>query len=727
MKAAIPGIGGLILFVFAFRSAYSEPATPTDYWTVEDAKARENLPLYTVIPATRTEDLTPAEGLLKKDTFTTWQRSHGDAGGRRYSALTQINRDNVTNLAVAWTYHSRDKDARLECNPIIVRDMMLTPTPGNFLAAVNAATGEELWRFKPEGRPAFRGLVYWPGSLTARERVFFCSGPFLYAIAPKTGRLIEDFGDHGKVLLPGVCEPRYGAATAAPAIFKKFLVVPGFEKDVWGFDIVHGRLLWTFHTVPHAGEFGYDTWDKTENYGANAWAGMAMDDVRGIAYITTGGPKPNFNGVRHRGQDLFCNCLVAIDALTGRRLWHFQEIRHDIWDLDISSPPTLATITREGRRVDVVAATTKIGNTILLDRVTGQPIFPFRLRRAPTSDLPGEVTWPYQPDLELPEPFSKLVFNEEDLTDRTPEAHDFALARFKGMRTGWFQPTAEGQPTLLFDVDGGAEWTGACIDQKTGRLYVTANHIGWAITTMRDDDPPDDLHAPKTPGQKIFETTCAVCHGGDRLGVGVTPPLRGLRHRMTDDQVIQQIRNGKNAMPANKQLSDADVKLLVDYLMARDRPAPVLTTKTERPEYSFAGYPRFYDQDGYPANKPPWGTLNCIDLNTGKLVWQVPLGEYPELAAQGVTKTGTENYGGAIVTASGLLFVSGTRDNKIRAFDKDTGAELWAATLPFTGSAAPATYQLHGRQYVVIPATGAEHLGSPHGDAWVAFALPQRH
>jgi len=196
---------------------------------------------------------------------------------------------------------------------------------------------------------------------------------------------------------------------------------------------------------------------------------------------------------------------------------------------------------------------------------------------------------------------------------------------------------------------------------------------------------------------------------------------------MTDDQVIQQIRNGKNAMPANKQLSDADVKLLVDYLMARDRPAPVLTTKTERPEYSFAGYPRFYDQDGYPANKPPWGTLNCIDLNTGKLVWQVPLGEYPELAAQGVTKTGTENYGGAIVTASGLLFVSGTRDNKIRAFDKDTGAELWAATLPFTGSAAPATYQLHGRQYVVIPATGAEHLGSPHGDAWVAFALPQRH
>ena len=725
MKAANLGLVGFTLFTLAFRFADTEPAAAADYWAVEDATARAKLPLYTVIPAARTEDLTPAEKPPSKETFTTWQRSHGDNGGRRYSTLTQINRGNVTNLEIAWTYHSQDTGAALECNPIIVGDVMVTPTPGDSLVAVNAATGEELWRFKPEGRPAFRGLVYWPGGVNESERVLFCAGPFLYAISPKTGRLIEEFGDQGKVRLPGVSESGFGAATAAPAIFKKILVVPGFEKDVWGYDLVKGRLLWTFHTVPHPGEFGYDTWDKTESYGANDWAGMAMDDVRGIAFITTGGPKPNFNGVRHLGQDLFCNCLIALDAQTGRRLWHFQEIRHDIWDLDMSAPPGLATITRGGRRVDVVAATTKIGNTILLDRVTGQPVFPFRLRRAPTSTLPGEQTWPYQPDLELPEPFSKLEFTEADVTDRTPEAHDYALARFKGMRTGWFEPTAEGRPTLFFDIDGGAEWTGACIDQKTGKLYVTANRIGWAITTMRDDDPPDDPHAPKTPGQKIFEAVCATCHGANRLGVGVTPPLRGLRHRLNDEQVIHQIRTGKNAMPANTQLSDADVKLLVDYLMARDRPAPVLTARTERPEYSFAGYPRFYDQDGYPANKSPWGTLNCIDLNTGKLAWQVPLGEYPELAAQGLAKTGTENYGGAIVTAGGLLFVSGTRDNKIRAFDKNTGAELWSATLPYAGSAAPATYEIQGRQYVVIPATGVQHLGTPRGDAWVGFALPK--
>ncbi|HXC97713.1 MAG TPA: c-type cytochrome, partial [Verrucomicrobiae bacterium] len=324
------------------------------------------------------------------------------------------------------------------------------------------------------------------------------------------------------------------------------------------------------------------------------------------------------------------------------------------------------------------------------------------------------------------EPFSKLEFTQDDLTDRTPEAADYALSRFKGMRTGRFLPMAEGQPTLTFDVDGGAEWTGACIDQENGRLYVTANHIGWAITVLRDDDPPDNPSAPKTPGQKIFEATCAACHGNNRMGVGVSPPLRGLRHRLTDEQITQQIRKGKNAMPANPQLSDADVKALVDYLMIRDRPAPVATEKTERPVYSFAGYPRFYDGDGYPANKPPWGTLNCLDLNSGKLVWQVPLGEYPELAKQGMKNTGTENYGGAIVTAGGLLFVSGTRDNKIRAFDKTSGAELWSATLPFAGSAAPATYQIAGRQYVVIPATGVQHLGTKRGDAWVAFALPPR-
>ena len=703
----------------------AEPST-NDYWAVEDRAAREKLPLYSTIPAGQPNELTPAHG-LPKDAFLTWERSHGDNGGTRYSALTQISRSNVADLAIAWTYYSHDSGVSLECNPIIVRGVMFTPTPGNNVVAVNAVTGVELWRFKPSGRPAYRGLVYWPGQAGAAERILFASGPYLYALDPTTGRPIEAFGEHGKATLPGMDQPGFGAATAAPAIYHGIVVVAGFTKDVWGFDAITGRRLWTFHTVPHVGEFGYDTWDKTEEYAANAWAGICLDEGRGLAYLTTGGPKPNFMGMRHLGQNLFCNCVIALDAMTGQRIWHFQEVRHDIWDLDISGPPNLATITRDGRRVDVVAATSKMGNTLLLDRLTGKPIFPVRLRRAPTSKVPGEVTWPYQPDVELPEPFAKLEFTEADLTDRTEEAADDARRRFKGMRTGWFLPCADGKPTLYFDVLGGAEWSGACVDALTGRLYVSANHVGTAITLFRDDDPPYDRHAPKTAGQIVFEKTCAVCHGTNWLGVGVFPPLRGLRHRMTEEAIVKQIRDGKNAMPANPLMTEEDLKALVDYLMLRDRPLPAESPKaTERPVYSFTGYQRFWDKDGYPANKPPWGTLNCIDLNSGKLEWKVPLGEYPALAAKGKPPAGTLNFGGPIVTAGGLVFCSGTLDHKIRAFDKTDGKQLWEGELPWDGSGPPATYQIKGRQYIIIPATGVWHLDTKRGDAWVAFVLPAR-
>jgi quinoprotein glucose dehydrogenase len=698
------------------------------YWSIEDAKAREQLPLYQVIPAAKPEELTPANGYPKRETYLTWHRSHGDNGGTRYSALDQINRQNVTNLQVAWVYHSRDGSNNIQCNPIIADGVMFAPTPGRFMVAVNATNGKELWRFRPNGRPAFRGLIYWPGlaqtEAPAKERIFFCAGKYLYALDPKTGRPIESFGEGGQVLLPGRIDGEFGAATAAPAIFERTIVVPGFAKDVWAFDTVTGKQLWTFHTVPQPGEFGYDTWDRTEDYAANCWAGMAMDEVRGIAFITTGSPKPNFIGVSHRGDNLFANCLVAIDARTGRRLWHFQEVRHDIWDLDISAPPNLATILRGGRRVDVVAAVTKLGNTLLLDRVSGKPIFPFRLRRAPASDLPGEQTAPYQPDLELPEPFCKQEYTAEDLTDRTDEAADYALTRFKSAQHGWFKPCSEGRPNLFFNIDGGAEWTGACADPETGRLYVTANHMGWIISLFRNDDPPFDPFAKKTPGQVIFEANCAQCHRTNLLGIGVAPPLRGLRHRLAFEAVTNQILTGKNGMPAFSQLNESEVGAVADYLLLRDRPLPPEAAPPERPQYNTSGYPKFYDQDGYPANKPPWGTLNCIDLNTGKLAWKVPLGEYPELSKEGVPKTGTENYGGAIVTAGGLVFCSGTRDHRIYAFDKVTGAELWSAPLPWVGNAPPATYQVNGRQFVVIAATGGNKLGTPYGDAYVAFALP---
>ena len=709
------------------RSA-SKDATPDPsggYWAVEDAPARAALPEFEVIPAAATDSLTPADGHPRPELHRIWQRSHGNAHGTRYSALDQIHRGNVTHLKVAWTYRAGDGLGNLQCNPIIVGGLLIAPTPGQHLVGVNAATGVERWRFKPAGRPAFRGLVYWPGDAGAAARVLFCAGPFLYALEPGSGQPVATFGEAGRVRLPGAAQGDFGAATAAPAIFERIIVVPGFEKDVWGLDVVIGKLLWTFHTVPHAGEFGHDTWDRPEAYSANCWGGMALDEQRGIAYVTTGSPKPNFVGVEHRGRNLFANCLIALDARTGERLWHFQEIPHDIWDLDNPAPPNLTTITREGRRVDVVAATSKTGNTLLLDRVTGQPVFPFRYRRAPAGDLPGEQTWPYQPDPELPEPFARIAFELEDVTSRCEEANEVVLSRVKGANLGAFRPFTAGRPNIFFGIHGGAEWTGACVDPTDGRLYVSANHIPWIIAVFRDDEPPYDPAAPKTRGQEAFERICAQCHGADRVGVGMAPPLRGLRHRLQPADVVRQVREGRNTMPSQplETLTDADLAAIVDYLFLRDR-VIAETPPGERPRYSSTGYPKLLDHEGYPGSRPPWGTLNCLDLNSGRLVWKVPLGEYPELTADGLAKTGTENFGGPIVTAGGLVFCAGTRDPKLRAFDAETGRELWAGALPFVGSAPPATYEVAGRQFVVVPATGGGKLGSLPGDTYVAFALP---
>jgi quinoprotein glucose dehydrogenase len=665
-----------------------DPKTPPppckswkDYWGLEDAAEREKLPLYQTIPAAEDHELTPANGWPKRETYLGWNRSHGDNGGTRYSALNQINRQNVTNLQVAWTYHSNDGMDNIQCNPIVVDGLMYAPTPGRFIAAVNAETGVEVWRFKPAGRPAFRGLLYWKGTAEAPPQVMFSAGPYLYALDPKTGKPIEKFGPGGRVRLPGNAQGDFGAATAAPATFEQIIVVPGFEKDVWGFDITSGKQLWTFHTVPQPGEFGADTWDHPESYGANCWGGMAMDDVRGIAFVTTGGPKPNFIGVGHLGQNLFANCLIALDARTGKRLWHFQEIRHDIWDLDIPAPPNLGTITRNGKRIDVVTAVTKIGNTLLIDRTSGKPIFPFRLRRAPASDLRGEQTWPYQPDPELPEPFSKQEYREEDLTTRTEEAADNVLTRFKSATTGFFRPCTEGRANLFFGIDGGAEWTGACIDQESGKLYVTANHIGWLISLFRNDDPPDDLSLPPTPGRLVYEQTCAQCHATNRLGISVAPPLRGVRQRLTDEAVINQIRNGKNGMPAHPNLTDSDVKSLLDYLMLRDRPLPPPGPRPERPQYNSSGYPKFYDYEGYPANKPPWGSLNCVDLNTGKLVWKKNFGS--DFGGKCMSDWGYSE--SPLVDGNLLVCVPGAADAGIVALNKQTGELIWKSEIPNLG------------------------------------------
>ncbi len=304
-------------------------------------------------------------------------------------------------------------------------------------------------------------MVYWPGDAAHQARLYFPSGDWLYAVDAKSGKPSAGFGDHGRVL---------GRATVAPAIYKEIVILPCWNQ-VLAFDLVSGKSIWNFQLVPEPGEFGSETWNGP-GYGANSWGGMALDSRRGIAYISTGSPHPNYLGMHHPGDNLFTDCVVALRAETGQRIWHFQEIRHDIWDLDIPAPPNLVTIIRDGRKYDAVAQVTKLGNTLVLDRVTGKPLFPFRLRRASASALPGERAAEWQPDLEIPEPFAPQVFSRDDVTDISPESRSYVTSKIERASFGWFAPFEDNRPLVFYGMHGGAEWTGASFDPEHNRLYA---------------------------------------------------------------------------------------------------------------------------------------------------------------------------------------------------------------------------------------------------------------
>ncbi|RXK55889.1 pyrroloquinoline quinone-dependent dehydrogenase [Oleiharenicola lentus] len=690
----------------------------------DDPTARAALPLYQVIPAAPASALTPTDGGPDPAKFRTWTASHGDPGARRYSALRQINRENVHRLQPAWIYRSGDGARNVQANPIVVDGVLYGPTAGRAIVALDAATGSERWRYQVEApaqlgledAPARRGLVYWPGRDGIPPRLVFASGRWLYALDPATGEPLASFGEGGRVPLPT-------GGTAVGTIFADTYIVPGLWGDVFSFDLVTGRQLWRFHTIPRDGEFGADTWRGPVRDGAHPWGGMALDEHRGIAYIAVGAARPDFIGVDRLGDNLFSNCLVALDARTGSRLWHFQHVRHDIWDLDNPAPPNLVTVEREGRRVDAVACLTKEGGTLLLDRVTGEPLFPFRLRRAPASTLPGEQTAPYQPFPELPEPLSSPEVRLEDITDRSPEAHAFVLRQVERSTYGWFEPPRLGVPMLYRSSRGGPEWTGAAVDVPTGRLYVSTNHLLGQATVHLSDEQDRDPALPPSSGETVFQQLCAACHGDKRQGLGMVPSLVGLRHRRNDASVTELLRLGGNGMPAFPLLEPAERAALLDFLMRRNQPPPAPTARRTT-RYFAVGYKFVTDHEGYPGSKPPWGQLQCLDLNTGRILWRKPLGVYPELLAQGLPPTGTQNFGGPTVTAGGLVFVAGTRDEMIRAFDADTGEELWSAQLPFGGYAPPTVYEAGGRQFVVIAATGGGKMNTKEGDSYAAFALP---
>jgi len=691
------------------------------------------------------------------DPYTSWSVYLGDPTSSHYSTLENINRSNVAELELAWTFSTNDADTsgrtQIQCNPIVVDTVLYGTSPRLAVFALHAATGEEIWTFDPfeagavlEGPGINRGVAYWEGDATHRPQIMMVAGARLFALDAATGMPIADFGEEGFVNLRlGLDRDVTGLSVTArtPGIIYRNLLIQGSSLSegirsapghIRAYDLRTGDIEWIFHTIPHPGEFGYETWPP-EAYkysgGANAWTGLSLDVARGIVYLPTGSAAFDFWGGNRIGENLFANSVLALNALTGERIWHYQIVRHDIWDRDLPAPPNLVTVEHDGEQVDAVAQVTKSGHVFLLDRETGEPLFPVEERSFPASDLRGEEAWPTQILPLKPAPFARQQFDEEDITDLSPESHAYVLERFKTTRSnGQFVPPST-QGTMIFPgFDGGAEWGGAGYDPTTGILYVNSNEMPWILTMVELN--PDNASS----GDGLYARYCAGCHGAALEGSSdqSMPALAGLGARFTMDEVRSQIMRGTGFMPSFGFLNEAEVSALVGFLFGETMEAAATPDSEDaaRMSESFAGSPyghtgynRFFDQDGYPAVKPPWGTLNAINLNTGEYEWTVPLGEFAELTERGIPPTGTENYGGPVVTAGGLLFIAASQDERLRAFDKDTGAVLWEAHLPAGGYATPATYAVDGRQYVVIAAGGGK-MGTRSGDTYLAFALPAR-
>ncbi len=654
-----------------------------------------------------------------------------------YSPLRQIHRENVSELEVAWTYETGDA-AEYQANNLIIDGVLYTPTPTRRVVALDAATGKEIWSWDPAdepvgaGRARQRGLVFWQNEEGGEKRLFTMVGGLLFALDPATGTIIEGFGTNGSIDLES------GLNTPG-VVYRDLLIVGGVggKGAVRAFDVRSGEQRWIFHLIPRPGEVGHDTWPedawKTAT-GVMPWCGQSLDEERGIVYVATKTAEPDFYGGKRHGENLFANSVLALNAATGERIWHFQIVHHDLLDKDLPCPPVLLTVTHEGRKIDAVAQGTKHGLLFVFDRVTGEPLWPIEERPVPASELRGEQAWPTQPFPTKPEPLMRQRYTEEDASNLSPEVHQLTLDRIRASPNFGPFPAPSLNETVMFPgFDGGMEWGGGAADPD-GIYYVNVNEMPWLLQ-MVETRRPDGT--PLVPGERDYMVFCGACHGLDRKGnpAAEFPPLLDIAKRKTREEIEQITRQGGGRMPGYSTMPEAQRNAILDYVInggappALNRqepgaPASDASPADQDPGYAFGGFRRWLDPEGYPAIKPPWGTLNAVDLNTGEIKWKVVLGEYPELTARGIPPTGTENYGGPLVTAGGLIFIGATADETFRAFDKETGQVLWKAKLPFGGNATPSTYTVNGRQFVVISAGGGKS-GRPKGGSLVAFALPE--
>ncbi len=695
--------------------------------------------------------------------YTQWRVTGGGKENIRYSMLDQIDTTNVNQLKVAWVYHTLDADtvnhSQIQCNPIIIDGVMYGTSPQLKLLALDASTGKEKWKFDPqaeklEGNAAIRfnlnnnrGVTYWEEK--EDKRIFYTVGHLLFSIDIATGTPVKSFGDNGRIdLHEGLgkdVKDLYVASTSPGMIYKNLLIMGSRVSEgsdaapghIRAYDVKTGKQQWIFHTIPHPGEFGFDSWEDSTAYkhigGANSWSGFSLDEKRGMLFAPTGSASFDFYGGMRKGANLFANSIIALDAATGKYIWHYQTLHHDVWDKDLPTPPSLVTIMHEGKKRDAVAQPTKNGFIFLLDRETGKPIFPIEEQPVPTNtELKGEKLYPTQPVSSLPKPFMRQTFVESDLNDLLPDSsfQDIKQRFLNANKGSMFTPPSK-TPTIFYPgLDGGAEWGGSAFDPETNLLYVNANEIPW-LMAMRDMN----IEMPKsetflTAGQRLYSKHCSACHGADRKGTGNNPTILGIEKKYNEKSFNELLVTGRRMMPAFAYLSEQDSKAITSFILNSKTEQkktfvsePVKVDSFRNLPYHIVGYNKFISKEGYPATKPPWGTLNAVNLSTGEMAWRIPLGEFPEFKTKGII-TGTENYGGPVVTKTGVLFIAATSDGKFRAFNKTNGKLLWETDLPAPGFATPSMYEVNGKQFIVI-ACGGSKLGTKTGDAYVAFALSE--
>ena len=588
------------------------------------------------------EDKTPKYKILeRKENFTrsnddypintnNWKRSHGNNSSNRFSNLKQINNKNASNLEIAWTFEMKEHKGDIQANPIIVNGIIYTPIAGGYIIAIDGKSGKLIWKSdKFTSSVARRGLIYHKNKNDKIPRLIFSNRERLISLNADNGKMIKSFDGDGQV--------RTGLNVTTPVIYKNNIIIVTWDRAVEVYDLYSGKTKWKLKYIKkiskrHGGK-------KFNNDGSNSWGGISLDENRGILYFTTGNPHYYFDGTQRPGSNPNSCSLIAVDLEKKEILWSFQETSHDIWNSDLPAPPILTSITKNNKKIDVVVTPTKRSNTLILDRVTGEPIFDFRLRKAPKSKLPGEKTSRYQPDLEIPEPFGRNIFKKEDLWSYNLEYQKEINKKYKNFNFGFYEPYSLQKKTLQYNFNGGAEWMGGSVDHTKGIMYVTSNNTLWETGITKIED--------------------------------------------------------------NKSLI---------------------------PKYS-SNFIRALDVNGYPVIKPPWGSLTALNLNNGKIIWQVPFGEFNYLKELGIPKTGTENFGGVTATAGDIAIATGTLDKKVYVFNSKNGEILFQKELPFVGSAPPSTYIYEGEQFFVLHSSGGRTLkkGYPNlvkdGNILIAFKL----